>query len=325
MAPRRDRLDFIYEVNAMNTAQYATTIVPPAQRFEYWKEVVCRHCIPAASQPLMENDFDGELSVRTLGVLDICTLSAPLHRWDRTAAHLRSGPDDDLWLGFSRHGHGQLEQGGRQAVLGADRLFLYDASQPFRFSIGGENHLIRIPRYLLSAQLPGVENLTAQVLDESRPGLIPLREMLRQVVSEKRDLPNAALSERLSRTLLDLLVLSVELQGVKTAGIERDLYARIMNYIARHLTEPELTIERIAQAHHVSTRTVTRAFARHQKTPMSAIWQARLQASREAMERGHARTVSQVALDFGFSDLSHFSHAFRRAFGVCPQSLLQRR
>jgi len=32
--------------------------------------------------------------------------------------------------------------------------------------------------------------------------------------------------------------------------------------------------------------------------------------------------VSQAALDFGFSDFSHFSHAFRKAFGISPRSLL---
>jgi hypothetical protein len=47
---------------------------------------------------------------------------------------------------------------------------LYDAAQTFRFSLGGrDNHLVRIPRHLLSCRLPGVEHLTAMVLDDRRP------------------------------------------------------------------------------------------------------------------------------------------------------------
>ncbi|HFP9258394.1 TPA: helix-turn-helix domain-containing protein, partial [Klebsiella michiganensis] len=57
-------------------------------------------------------------------------------------------------------------------------------------------------------------------------------------------------------------------------------------------------------------------------TPMAVIWQERLRASREALERGRVSSVSQAALDFGFSDFSHFSHAFRKAFGISPRSLL---
>ncbi|HBM3200928.1 TPA: helix-turn-helix transcriptional regulator, partial [Klebsiella michiganensis] len=101
-----------------------------------------------------------------------------------------------------------------------------------------------------------------------------------------------------------------------------DLYARMMIYIRRQLVDPDLNIESLARAHHVSIRTVTRAFARHKKTPMAVIWQERLRASREALERGRVSSVSQAALDFGFSDFSHFSHAFRKAFGISPRSLL---
>lgn len=311
----------------MTSIQYSTTtVVNPVRRFEYWKEVVCRHCIPAASKPLVDSEFDGQLEVREMGPLDICSLSAPLHHWERTPQHLRTGPDDDLWLGFMQHGYGQIEQGGRQAVLAADSLVLYDASQTFRFSLGGrDNHLVRIPRHLLSPRLPGIENLTAIMLDDRRPGVVPLREMLRQAAATTQPgLQDPSISGRFSQTLLDLLVLSVELQDLAKASSERDLYAQMMNYIQRHFTESELNIECIAQAHHVSTRTVTRAFARHQKSPMSVIWQLRLQASREAMERGSVRSVSQAALEYGFSDFSHFSHAFRKAFGVAPHTLIRR-
>lgn len=309
----------------MSSTQYSTSVVTAPRRFEYWKEVVCRHCIPASSKPLVKSDFEGQLAVRGLGSLDICTLSAPLHYWERTPRHLRSGPDEDLWLGFTRHGYGELEQGGRRAKLSAGSLMLYDASQTFRFSLGGSDiHLVRIPRHLLSFRLPGVEKLTAQVLDDRRPGVVPLREMLLQAAATPPGLQDAEISKRFSQTMLDLLVLSLELQDLEKTNAELDLYARVMNYIRLHLSDPNLTIERIAQAHHVSTRTITRAFARHQKTPVSVIWQERLQASREAIENGHVRSVSQVALDHGFSDFSHFSHAFRKAFGVAPQTLLRK-
>lgn len=117
-------------------------------------------------------------------------------------------------------------------------------------------------------------------------------------------------------------MLSLELQDLDNVSAERDLYARMMIYIRRQLVDPDLSIESLARAHHVSIRTVTRAFARHKKTPMAVIWQERLRASREALERGRVSSVSQAALDFGFSDFSHFSHAFRKAFGISPRSLL---
>lgn len=146
-------------MNSMQSAgslHYSTVGVTESRRFEYWNDVVLRHCIPAASAPLAGVDFDARLTVRGVGLVDMCSLSAPLHSWDRTARYLRQGPDDDLWLGYMQDGYGQLEQGGRKATLAADSLVLYDAAQTFRFSLGGrDNHLVRIPRHLLSCHLPG--------------------------------------------------------------------------------------------------------------------------------------------------------------------------
>lgn len=309
----------------MDDPRYSTTAVEAPRRFEYWKEVVCRHCITAASKPLSASNFDGELAVHGMDMLDVCSLSAPLHYWERTPQHLRTGPDDDLWLGFIERGHGQLDQGGRRSALTAGTLVLYDAAQPFRFSLGGrDNHLLRIPRRLLAPRLPGVEAMTATALDERRPGVASLREMMRQAGTAPAWLGEPDIATRFSQTLLDLLVLALETHDPERVHAERDLYARIMAYIRRHLPDQDLNVERLAQLHHVSTRTVTRAFARHHQSPMAAVWQARLHASREAIERGRVRSVSQAALEHGFSDFSHFSHAFRKAFGVAPQVLLRR-
>lgn len=285
--------------------------------------MVCHHCLSADRKPSSQSDFDGALQVNGIGPLDITTLSSPLHHWVRSEQHLRSDPAEDIWLGFTLDGHGEIEQHTRKASLSAGSLFLYDATQPFRFSLGGtENHLIRIPRPLLAQRLPRIGDFTALVLDETRPGVTPLRQMIGQAASSVALLQDEGISRRYSNTIIDLLVLSLELQDLKTTHQELDLYGRIMNYIQRHLTEPELSIETIAVAHHVSTRTVTRAFARHQKSPVAEIWKERLNASRAAIECGQVRSVSQAALEFGFSDFSHFSHAFRKAFGVAPHTLL---
>ncbi|KAA8731164.1 helix-turn-helix domain-containing protein [Acinetobacter qingfengensis] len=305
--------------------QYSTQDIKAPERFEYWNDVVLRHCIPAASQPENPFDFNGELIVRNVGLIDVCTISANMHHWERTAKHLRTGPDEDLWLGFMEQGYGELSQNGRNSKLIDNSLVLYDAAQTFNFSLGGQkNHLMRIPRHLLKHRLPNIEKFTAMILDETRPGVIPLREMLRQAVMSPLHLEHPNLSERFSQTALDLLVLSLEMQDIKQIGVERDLYARIMNYIQRHLCDPELCIENIAQYHHVSIRTVTRAFARKQKTIMSVIWTERLNASHNALRSGNVRSVSQVALDYGFTDFSHFSHAFKKAFGITPREILNK-
>ncbi len=307
--------------------RYSTGEVAVHQRFEYWNDVILRHCIPSDGKPQAEGRFSGELAVREAGLVDVCTLTSTLHCWERKAHHLRTGPEDDLWLGYIQSGYGQLEQGGRRASLSAGDLVLYDAAQTFRFSIGGKNnHLIRIPRHLLNGQISARELITATVLDNKRPGVTSLREIVSLAVNNPVLSGNPEMAGRFSQTILDLLTLALTLsrQDINEVASERDLYARIRNYIIRNLKSPELSIENIAHAHHVSVRTVTRAFARHQRTPAAVIWQERLMACRNALERGSARSITEIALDHGFSDSTHFSHAFRKAFGITPSSILKR-
>lgn len=54
---------------------------------------------------------------------------------------------------------------------------------------------------------------------------------------------------------------------------------------------------------------------------MRWLWQQRLAASYQALAEGRGRRVTDVAMAFGFSSPSHFSRAFREAFGCSPQAL----
>lgn len=135
--------------------EYSTTGVEPTRRFEYWNDVVCRHCIPAASRMLTDGPLDGRLAVRSVGVVDISAMTAPLHRWSRDTHHLRIRDDDDLWIGYMRAGQGAVEQGGRQAHLRDRDMTLYDAARPFNFTPATQIiYLVRFPRRPLLQRYP---------------------------------------------------------------------------------------------------------------------------------------------------------------------------
>ncbi|HXX31784.1 MAG TPA: helix-turn-helix domain-containing protein, partial [Myxococcaceae bacterium] len=53
-------------------------------------------------------------------------------------------------------------------------------------------------------------------------------------------------------------------------------------------------------------------------------YQTRLRLARALAALPDAPDLSQLALDQGFSSHSHFTHAFRRAYGMTPSALRRR-
>lgn len=204
-------------------------------------------------------------------------------------------------------------------------MVLYDSAKEFNFEIDSRAlHILRIPRQLLVRRIPNIEKFTAITLDANWPGMMPLREMLLQASSNSMLLTQDDVAIKYFDMMLDMLVFSLEVADNDNTGDRYDkLYEKIMRYIRTHLQDEDLSLEMIAKAHYVSPRTVIRAFSAREKTPMAMVWQERLLACRHALQDKRARSVSQVAMEFGFKDLSHFSRAFRQAFGYAPSSLLK--
>lgn len=308
----------------MSTA-YSTVGIEPKRRFDYWIDVVCRHCILAASRPLGDGFFDGELEVSSVGAVDISKMVASLHHWSRESSHIRKGPDDDLWLGYLVEGEAIVSQGGNSAHLGKGDLVLYDAARPFDFTLEAKTiYLMRLSRRSLLQRCPGAERLTARVINESQPAAMPLRSMIEHACITNFDKMRPGAAAQFGSTLLDLVAVALEFQmgDVEPVG-EKDFYSKVVAYIERNYEDPDLCLDNLADAHNISSRTITRAFARRKQTAMGMVWILRLEASRHALVEGRARSVTDAAFNHGFSNVSHFSRAFRKAFGCAPNTLIR--
>ncbi len=83
----------------------------------------------------------------------------------------------------------------------------------------------------------------------------------------------------------------------------------------------DLSVEELAHYTGRSLSTFKKEFAQvFQATPSRWVVKRRLQAARELMERTGA-SASDVYLQVGFKNLSHFSTAFKREFGMAPSAL----
>ncbi len=99
-------------------------------------------------------------------------------------------------------------------------------------------------------------------------------------------------------------------------------------YLQAHCDQA-ITIEDLTAYTAVSARSLYKGFKEHQGiSPMVYLKLVRLQRVRErllqAREANEALQVTQVAMDFGFAHLGHFSRAYRQQFGETPGQTLGR-
>lgn len=304
---------------------FTTENMDTRHRFDAWRDAVCSRLIKAEARQTLKDDFSGSFSYSSLGYVDIATHTSQASLvWQRTERCIRQHPNPDFYLGIVQSGEGKLSQNGHCSAVSEGDMIIYDATTPFDFAM--ENmviDIVHLPRQIMEKEAQGIASLAGKSFDLSRPGITSLKQMMAEAYLFNAEQEPPFLTEQFANTLFSVISVSINLQKGNDA-IKPDLYRRILHYLRQNLHDHQLSIATIANAHHVSPRTVSRIFAAHDTTPMNVVWHERLTASRKALTEGKARNITQVALDHGFSDMSHFSLAFRKAFGCSPSSLVNR-
>ncbi|WP_413990691.1 helix-turn-helix transcriptional regulator [Labrys okinawensis] len=100
-------------------------------------------------------------------------------------------------------------------------------------------------------------------------------------------------------------------------------FAAVKADIVTHLTDRNLTIDSVAARHAITSRYIGALFASAGTTFTSFILDQRLAHAHRLItdRRLLHRTISSIAFESGFGDLSYFNHAFRRRYGATPSDV----
>jgi len=109
----------------------------------------------------------------------------------------------------------------------------------------------------------------------------------------------------------------VERASTDSMGVRHPRVALAMEHILAHSHRP-LTVERLARAVGVGSRTLEREFRVHlDQTPLEAIQNHRLERARNLLETT-ALSIEEIAERVGFAHASHLSSRFKATTGFAP-------
>ena len=114
-------------------------------------------------------------------------------------------------------------------------------------------------------------------------------------------------------------LLGQDTNGTDTARARR---LQIRRYIRANLADPRLSPARIADALHVSRRTLYAALSPDDDGVAAEIRGQRLERARAILlDPSQKRSVAEVAATVGLPNPAHFSRIFRSRYGLSPSDL----
>lgn len=309
---------------------YSTRQVPRADKLSYWNSVTSDVFAPLEIRA-HSRDFDADVSCVDMGravLSNVVSLPATV---ERPAARPLYADDRKFFLHTQLRGRLLVSQDGKEAILEPGDLALCDSSQPYTLhyeepcstlilSTSARNLKLHLPNpeEMLGVRLSGAQGLSHTVS-------VMLNSLWTQVC---HDLP-PDVGSRIADSVLDVLATTwlvmkgVEVSESAVCGSRRVLIKR---HIENNLRDPELTTRTVAAAFNISVRYLHIIFASEQETVCNYITRRRLeQCARQLLDPlWRNRTITELALSWGFSNPTHFARVFRERFNHSPREYRNR-
>jgi AraC-like DNA-binding protein len=308
-----------------SAVRISTSSLPERDRIPIWREEIGRKLLRIDIEPQQGNAFLADATLRALPGLRFSTFASSGACFRRSGEILADGNDDfglvlhlDGQQGASQRGQdAELEPG--DAIASGDPAALTHSRAHW---IG-----IAVPWDSIRALVPHVEETVMRRIPGDQEALRLLRSYL-AIMREDLSPHSTELGRVATAHVHDLIALTIGATGEERAlAAGRGLRAARLNAIkidiVDHLRSSDLNVGSIAARHGIKPRYLHMLFEPEGVTFSAFVLENRLaRAYRMLVDPLHRTwSVSTIALDSGFGDVSYFNRAFRRRYGATPTEI----
>ena len=306
---------------------YAIADSRPRERFDSFRALVNDVFCPMEvdSQRTVRDAFDARVDAVDLGNVKLVRVSTnPLQvrRRPQDIAHITASP---YLVKFQLKGESLWSQRGRQVHARPGDFVIASTAEPYSLTFCGDYEMpvMVVPEAIMRRLTPDPDQFLGQRMaaEEADCGL--LSSFVAQIVARMNQL-SEPMVRRIEANVLDLLGAVLSARARPGSLTREQLLAQVKAYIQDHMHDRGLGPAAIGAAFGISTRSVHMLFETEPMTVGRYIRAQRIAACRrtlEAQELAHA-SLTDVALQWGFYDLSHMTRCFRDEYGEPPRRYL---
>lgn len=237
---------------------------------------------------------------------------------------------DDIILCMTRHANVQIRKNqgkeqffrpGEAHVWQADQRFSCEVDKPY------STLMISLPSHMISQHDVDVDRVIHQGLAADSAEMRLLSSYTSILFRELAALKTASVNNAANH-LRDLSILALgsakERRHLNSDGCVRAArLLKIKNDISVNLSHPHLSASWIAQREGISPRYLRDLFAMEDTNFTDYVLRCRLKRAYEYLTDLQCRncSITSIALESGFNDLSYFSRSFKREFGATPSEV----
>jgi len=305
---------------------FTTQGLSPRERLSQWYDVakdlyVNHECRIEKGVP-----FHAQVEASHLGDITVSVLDCGPAHFIRSETDVSAMVGEHAFVCLQLDGHAIWRQDGREDGSWPTDLVLIDGRRPYELYIPDQSRLmvLKVPYRALEQRLGPTVGLTAIAVSGSE-GLGALVAGFLTLLPAGLPIAQEALETRVADHALDLAVMAL-MAGTagrrpRLSSAKEVALASLRAAIDHHLADPEIDTETVAKSAGMSVRYASQLLAEQGTSIERYIVERRLQNCRRVLEdptQAH-RSITEIAMSWGFSDLSHFGRRFKQAFGLSPR------
>jgi AraC-like DNA-binding protein len=316
--------------------RFSTDDLPKDARTKVVRELHERATLPNRArpeplEPLRDYRVRLDITKRALpgAIIMSGTLCGVCHAI-RSRGSVSSG-EDDLLVAVNLSGRTIAQLRNRELVLlDGDAMLMTRDSISLNFNHPAPVKFLgfRVPRDAIAPLAGSIDDALIRMVPAGSEAIKLLVTYARAIAEEQQSLDTPELQRLVATHIHDLIAVA--------AGATRDGYAiaegrgiraarlrAIMSDITANLLDCDLTVAAVAQRQRVTPRYLHKLFEGEELTFSTFVLSQRLSRAHRMLcdPRFGDRSISSVAFDVGFSDLSYFNRTFRRRYDATPSDI----